>query len=288
MIYKIKYSSPVVANCEDGWEEEGGKCYFFSQERYTWVRAEEECKNKGSHLASVTDQQTHDFIARRTKKGKGTWIGARQAFQTDQGTWVGADAFIFNKGGEESSWFQRRKPFDRDNIGSWAWADGCSTWKHTSWTELFNPDGVLEYECAFLAKSIDNIETWRAAKCDKTGIQFRYVCSTTICPNVTSITPAKDAKDASITPALDPITTSPITIVLDQTTIAVGIAILVGLLLLIVVAVFIFKKLKQKQREPTPMKTEGNALYGLYYSDDGERIDQGRAYAEDHNPGYYS
>ena len=59
-----------VSECEDGWEEEGGKCYFFSQDELTWVKAEEECKSHGSHLASVTNQKTDDFLARKCKKGK--------------------------------------------------------------------------------------------------------------------------------------------------------------------------------------------------------------------------
>jgi len=120
--------------------------------------------------------------------------------------------------------------------------------------------------------------SWRAAKCDDKRIQFRFVCSTSICSN-----------DASITPAEDPTTTTtgPITIILDQTTIIVATSILVGLLLL-VVAVLAFKKLKKRQRGPGQMKTDENAVYGLYYNSEGERIDQGRVYAEDSNPDYYS
>ena len=77
------------------------------------------------------------------------------------------------------------------------------------------------------------------------------------------------------------------TLVLDQTTIAVGATIAILLILLVAsVTILIFKKLKQKRRE-SQMKTEGNAVYGQYYSDDGERIDQGRVYAEDRNPNYY-
>merc|ERR1719507_1017676 len=61
---------------------------------------------------------------------------------------------------------------------------------------------------------------------------------------------------------LDPITTRSITIVLDQTTIAVGATIAILLILLVAsVVILIFKKLKQKRRE-SQMKTEGNAVYG--------------------------
>ena len=67
--------------------------------------AEETCKRSyGSHLASVIDQQTDDFIARKVKKGEAIWIGAKQTFES-----------------------------------SWAWADGCSLWNHTSW----DPNALL-------------------------------------------------------------------------------------------------------------------------------------------------
>ena len=72
-----------VQKCEDGWEEEGGKCYFFSVDEWTWVGAELECKSKGSHLASVTDQQTDNFIGRNINRGEAIWIGARKTFETD-------------------------------------------------------------------------------------------------------------------------------------------------------------------------------------------------------------
>merc|ERR1711971_89700 len=171
----------VASDCEDGWEENGGKCYFFSQDKRTWVGADEECNMKnGSHLASVTDQQTNDFIAGKLKKGESMWIGAKQTFESDK--------------------------------GSWAWADGCS-------------------------------------------------------PN---------------------------TIVLDKSTIVAGTAtpIAIGLftivlVLIIAVAVLTFKLKKNRKRERgANVKTDENALYGLYYNADGERVDQGNVYAEDQNDYY--
>ena len=250
----MKYFPPVVGSdcesncvseCEDGWEENRGKCYFFGQEKWTWVGAEEECKrDHDSHLASVTDQQTDYFIARELMTGGSSvpmWIGARQTFESN---------------------------FE----GRWAWADGCSPWNYTSWGDIFKPDGVLERECVFFEKLVgQNIARWNAGKCDSLNQQFRYVCSKSICSN-------------------DPIptTTSPITIVLDPTTIAVGTTISILLILLVAsVTILTFKKLKRRKTEAKPMKTEQNVLYGQYYNVDGERIDQGRVYVEDRNLNYY-
>ena len=166
----MKYSSPAVASesdcekncvpkCEKGWEEEGGKCYFFSEDEWTWVRAEEDCKrDHGWHLASVTDKQTNDFIAKHLTASYPFWIGARQTFESDK--------------------------------ASWAWADGCSHWNYTSWArpgwpKNYNADGVAEQECAFLEKPAGTGygARWVAVKCDDPKRKFKFVCSTPICPN---------------------------------------------------------------------------------------------------------
>jgi len=144
----LNCENECVPKCLDGWEEEGGKCYFFSQDVLTWVEAEEECKIHGSHLASVTSQKADDFLARNCKKGKSFWIGARQTF-------------------------------DSDNRGSWSWADGCSPWKHTSWGANFKPDNKSKYECALFSKNMANIATWRAGRCNYQ--RLRFICSKAIC-----------------------------------------------------------------------------------------------------------
>ena len=51
-----------------------------------WFEAEEACKSQGSHLASVTNQEVHDYI-----KGKQihAWIGGTDI--NKEGTWVWTD-----------------------------------------------------------------------------------------------------------------------------------------------------------------------------------------------------
>ena len=60
------------------------------------------------------------------------------------------------------------------------------------------------------------------------------------------------------------------------------------LILLIAVAVIIFKR-KRKQREvKTNFVVDGNELYGLYYTADGDRFDQGIVEVRDRNDYYRS
>merc|ERR1712130_908536 len=142
-----------VSKCEDGWEEQGGKCFFFSREKRTWVGAEEMCKRKyESNLATVTDEQTGDLIKGKCKNGSSIWIGARQSFES--------------------------------NKASWSWAD-CSPWNYTSWREFYTPtsENIPWQECVFYDKPMSTIGTWRAGQCNYTAQQFRFVCSKPICSN---------------------------------------------------------------------------------------------------------
>jgi len=216
-----------VSECEDGWEEEGGKCFFFSQDELTWEGAEEECKRgHDSHLASVTDQQIDNFIARETKKGELIWIGARQS-----------------------------------NEGIWAWND-CSPWNYTSWGDYYTPgpDNIPYQECVFFNKPMmSTIGTWRAGRCSSTAQQLKYVCSKPICSNT-------------------------MTLALTSTVASIS---LVLLIVVVVMVVIIFKRRRRQKEKEKKFKVEKNDLYGLYYTDDGDRIDQ-RTEFEDQNVYYVS
>ena len=220
-----------VSKCEDGWEKEGGRCYFFSQEKRTWVEAEEECKRKyESNLATVTDQRTGDFIKGKCKNGTSIWIGARQSFGS--------------------------------NKASWSWAD-CSPWNYTSWREFYTPtsENIPWQECVFYDKPMSTIGTWRAGRCNFTAL--RFVCSKPICPKAVSYTDS-------------------VTLVLAST------STFILLVLFITLAVITFKWRRRKVEGQKKFRVEKNDLYGLYYTADGDRIDQGTVEFEDRNDNYAS
>ena len=52
-----------VASCPAGWEEFEGSCYLMvSTGTYYWQNAENYCKSKGGHLASIHSKAEGDFI----------------------------------------------------------------------------------------------------------------------------------------------------------------------------------------------------------------------------------
>ena len=55
-------SDECTPKCSSDWEKQGGRCYFWSQEKLFWGAAEEKCRDLGGHLASVTTQEIHDYL----------------------------------------------------------------------------------------------------------------------------------------------------------------------------------------------------------------------------------
>jgi len=60
--------------CPGGWEPFGGHCYQFHANISTWNDAENECKSKGGHLASIHSEAERVFIYNFSGKTD-TWVG---------------------------------------------------------------------------------------------------------------------------------------------------------------------------------------------------------------------
>jgi hypothetical protein len=69
--------SPLITTtplCPSGWAEFEGHCYLFSEKSLIWVNAENDCNQRGSHLASIHSQAEHDFVFSIITNY--TWLGA--------------------------------------------------------------------------------------------------------------------------------------------------------------------------------------------------------------------
>ncbi len=65
-----------VSSCPSDWIEFQGHCYLYVEYLETWVKAENDCKSKGGHLASVHSADENSFIYNRWF---GAWLGATDA-----------------------------------------------------------------------------------------------------------------------------------------------------------------------------------------------------------------
>uniref|UniRef100_A0A3B4FJQ5 C-type lectin domain-containing protein n=1 Tax=Pundamilia nyererei TaxID=303518 RepID=A0A3B4FJQ5_9CICH len=76
--------------CEDGWEQHGGNCYYFSTKSSSWKKSRTECITKGG-----------DLILLQKKNGK-FWIGLTDS--AVEGRWLWVDGLTFWFGDEPNSW----------------------------------------------------------------------------------------------------------------------------------------------------------------------------------------
>lgn len=51
------FKAKPCSECQEGWEKDGGQCYFFSINRSSWTKAREECKQRGGDLVRITSRE---------------------------------------------------------------------------------------------------------------------------------------------------------------------------------------------------------------------------------------
>jgi hypothetical protein len=52
----------IGSSCPSSWQEFADHCYLVEDNRVTWAEAENDCNNKGGHLASVHSAAENNFI----------------------------------------------------------------------------------------------------------------------------------------------------------------------------------------------------------------------------------
>ena len=73
--------------CDEGWEKHGDHCYYWVAEKMNWTRAEDFCQKEEGHLASVSSNETMDFVtAGSASRGlKNVWLGGNDI--EEEGVW---------------------------------------------------------------------------------------------------------------------------------------------------------------------------------------------------------
>ncbi|KAL3984217.1 ESCRT-I complex subunit pritein [Sarotherodon galilaeus] len=78
--------------CEDGWEQHGGKCYYFSTSKSFWDVSRTECRTKGGDLVKIDSSEEQIFL--ETKTGY-FWIGLTDS--AEEGRWLWVDGSPLNE-----------------------------------------------------------------------------------------------------------------------------------------------------------------------------------------------
>uniref|UniRef100_A0A668RY63 C-type lectin domain-containing protein n=1 Tax=Oreochromis aureus TaxID=47969 RepID=A0A668RY63_OREAU len=77
------FKGDPCSKCEEGWEQHGGKCYYFSTNKSSWNESRDDCRAKGGDLVKI-DSREEQF-----------WIGLTDS--AEQGRWLWVDGSPLNK-----------------------------------------------------------------------------------------------------------------------------------------------------------------------------------------------
>lgn len=140
-----------VETCDEGWEENGGRCFFWGREMKNWIAAEDFCREEGGHLATVNTDATMDFLFESMKTNNiASWV------------WIGGS--------------------DIEEEGVWKWADS-TPWEDKFWAPGEPSNAGNNEDCIYLQnpgyKLNRKFNDWTCSK------ESHFLCSKKKCPTYT-------------------------------------------------------------------------------------------------------
>ncbi|XP_056289408.1 immune-related, lectin-like receptor 4 isoform X2 [Pseudoliparis swirei] len=135
------------AECEDGWEQRGAECYYFSNNQLTWEQSRRACGCRGGALVRIGNRAEQEYLAGQLR-GKGN--------QPDDLFWIGLT--------------------DSEQEGAWLWTDGSPLdWSESFWSRS-EPDNFLGKEDCAATKvqaAGGNVRRWVGLPC---GAANGHIC----------------------------------------------------------------------------------------------------------------
>ncbi|XP_062266141.1 C-type lectin domain family 4 member E-like [Platichthys flesus] len=121
-------------SCEDGWEPHGGKCYFFSSVKLTWIESRRQCKSMRGDLVVINSREEQRILESRVmeKMDKAEfWIGLTDSEEESEWLWVDNTrldrSLTFWREGEPNNW-NVTNPDGEDCVTMWE-KDGATDLK---------------------------------------------------------------------------------------------------------------------------------------------------------------
>lgn len=115
------------AKCPSGYIQglADGLCYYTSHEAASWSDAEDNCRKRDGHLASIHNAFKNSFLYRTGFTCSSQWVGASRGVTTSTNwTWTDGSAFSW------SNWDRGRQPEKLIQ-------EVCELAKHFCWTPAF-------------------------------------------------------------------------------------------------------------------------------------------------------
>ncbi|XP_069032561.1 CD209 antigen-like protein C [Embiotoca jacksoni] len=88
------FQEKTCVQCDEGWEQHGGQCYYFSINKSTWEDSRQECGHKGGDLVKIDSRDEQEFLERRLRDqmmepADRFWIGLTDSKEEGRWLWVG-------------------------------------------------------------------------------------------------------------------------------------------------------------------------------------------------------
>uniref|UniRef100_A0A671XE43 C-type lectin domain-containing protein n=1 Tax=Sparus aurata TaxID=8175 RepID=A0A671XE43_SPAAU len=107
-VIALGYISDTCHKCQEGWEQNGPQCYYFSTVKLTWEQARERCRRDGADLVKIESEDEQTLRDKMTEPEDKFWIGLTDS--VTEGTWLWTDGTPLNKSltfwskGEPDDW----------------------------------------------------------------------------------------------------------------------------------------------------------------------------------------
>uniref|UniRef100_A0A671UBX8 C-type lectin domain-containing protein n=1 Tax=Sparus aurata TaxID=8175 RepID=A0A671UBX8_SPAAU len=108
------FKADTCGKCQEGWEQNGPQCYYFSTDKLTWEQARDECRRDGADLVKI---ESEDELRDKMVEGEGKfWIGLTDSVTED--TWLWTDGTPLNKRFDLLTFWSKGEPDDWKGVNN--------------------------------------------------------------------------------------------------------------------------------------------------------------------------
>uniref|UniRef100_A0A3B5RF26 C-type lectin domain-containing protein n=1 Tax=Xiphophorus maculatus TaxID=8083 RepID=A0A3B5RF26_XIPMA len=121
-LYFVLLEGETCLKCAAGWEQNGGKCYYFYTVRSAWTESRRFCQNLGSDLVKI-DSREEALMEHDEDR---FWIGLTDSEVEGRFLWVDGSPLDQRGGsGDPTSWFDRSCSDPQKSICEAAGTQSC-------------------------------------------------------------------------------------------------------------------------------------------------------------------